>query len=187
MTSSNRDLIEYFEVEVPPKPNAVNICSPCAGSAVPPNFDAKGVLTPPDNTILSCDVNNGQDNAYSITVISGNPKKWIAKFAGVHLHATPVPLTAKGDGGGKYTVMITVSASAPPPADCCIGVSADIEADYKQQASGSKPTGTIQAIRVKRRNPKQRDGYALRLELRGTGKADFTVGGRLAAQEEPVQ
>jgi hypothetical protein len=188
MTSSDRALIAYFEVRVPPKPNAVSICTPCPGMAVPPDFDAKGYLTPPDNYITSCDV-NGQDTPTSITYIlpPPPPEKWIASFHGVHLQSMPVPLTARGDGGGKYSIAITVSTTAPPPGDCCIGLTAGPEADYEQQASGSEPTVKIEAIRVKRRAPAQPGGYALRLELRGTDKADFTVGGTLPAQEEPVQ
>jgi hypothetical protein len=192
MASSDRDLITHFDVPIPP--DLVNICTPATGTAVKPDFDAKGELTSPDNNITSCDVNSGEKPVPPppISYTIGTPKQWTASFTGVNLHATPVPLTAQGDGGGKYCVMITVSATAPAPAPApspanCVGVSNCSPAVSEQQTSGSEPTVIIRSISVKRRDPAEPGGYALRLEYRGTAKAAFTVGGKLPAPEEPVQ
>jgi hypothetical protein len=190
MASSDRDLIAYFEVAVPPKPQDVGICTPCPVADMRPDFDATGYLILPDTTV-TCDLNHGEKTVPPppISYRAGTTKTWwTAEFRGVKLHPTPVPFTATGNRGGGYSIAITVSTTAPtPPADCCIGLTAGPEADYEQPASASEPTVKIEAIRVKRRVPAQHGGYALRLELRGTHKADFTVGGTLAAQEEPVQ
>jgi hypothetical protein len=45
----------------------------------------------------------------------------------------------------------------------------------------------IRAIQVKRQDPPQPGGFALRLEFQGTGTAHFEVGGTLADPAKPVQ
>jgi hypothetical protein len=124
-----------------------------------------------------------------------NLPDWTASFMNVPASATPVQLTARGNQGGIDCVMITVSN--PPPGapgngtDVCISVQPSDTcrqaALVQQQAPVLERRHMIQYLRFKRRDPARPDGYSLRLELQGAGKAHFIVGGTLVTPGDLVE
>src|SRR5438067_5159972 len=117
MTSSDGNLIAYFDVRVPVDPDAVDVCTPASGAVVPPAFHAKGKLVSPDTDLDTCNVEfpagNKSMDSHTLTPVTATITNWDATFTGVNTTATPVRLRATGNGGGMSCIMITVSATAP--------------------------------------------------------------------------
>jgi hypothetical protein len=195
MTASDQPLIGYFSAPVPRHghghlPERVKICHPADGANVPTDFQADGALQGTDTDLASCDVNKQPASSTTVTF-----PKWTASFTAVPVSATPVPLTAKGNNGGIDVVMITVGAPAPGVADpapvLCIqmtpaGTSSEAALGQKQ-ATSPEQRNMLRHLRVKRRDPAQPDGFALRLEFRGAAKANFIVGGKLSAPGDRIE
>jgi hypothetical protein len=92
--------------------------------------------------------------------------------------------------------MITVSAAPTPGVtdsgpNICIqmtpaGTSSEAALGQKQ-ATSPEQRNMLRHLRVKRREPTQPGGYALRLEFRGAAMANFIVGGKLSTPGDRIE